>query len=79
MGVREHRRIGELVRHAREGVDELVHEGADELRTAVAEHEGVREVVDVLRRAAEVDHLDRVLKLRHLGRIGRSGTSAKSW
>ena len=59
MGVRKHGDASPRLRHLRNGGGHLVHGGAERL-LAIAQHERVGHVVDVLARAGEVDELKRL-------------------
>ena len=59
--VREHRNLRPFLRHRRNLRRHLVHRGAEDV-LAVAEHQRVRHVVDVLARAGEVDELAALLE-----------------
>mmetsp|Transcript_21877 Transcript_21877/g.72489 ORF Transcript_21877/g.72489 Transcript_21877/m.72489 type:complete len:335 (-) Transcript_21877:125-1129(-) len=62
--VREHRHVGERVRHLDQLVDYLAHRGQQHLRARVAQHQRVRQVVDVLGSARKVDELSGLRQLR---------------
>ena len=55
--VREHRRIGELVRERAEVLDDAIERGQHDLVARPLQHERVTQVVDVFRSAREVDEL----------------------
>ncbi len=59
---REHRDVGELVRVCAQLRRELLHHGQQHALARVAQHQRVREVVDVLRRAREMQERDQVFR-----------------
>mmetsp|Transcript_58480 Transcript_58480/g.134175 ORF Transcript_58480/g.134175 Transcript_58480/m.134175 type:complete len:305 (-) Transcript_58480:208-1122(-) len=61
--VGEHRHFGQIARLLSDLVDELLHHGQQHLFASLKQHQRVREVVDVLRRACEVEKLERAEQL----------------
>eukprot|EP00962_Isochrysis_galbana_P006308 scaffold1704_cov100-Isochrysis_galbana.AAC.1 len=68
--VAQHGHLGQGVGHGHQLVDDGAHGRQRHLRPRVPQHQRVRQVVDVLRRAGKVDELDRRSQLRWR-RVGR--------
>ena len=63
----EHRNGGSFLSELSDGRHDILHKWEDGSRESVAQHDGVREVVDVLRRAGEVHELAAGGKLGQVG------------
>ncbi len=61
VGARQHRQVGVRLRHLGQGVDQGVLRRQQHPGTRLRQHQGVGQVVDVLRRAGEVNELERAL------------------